>query len=84
MKYISKIEEVKHPAASRGASLRNPAKPVPKHQSEPRTPFLPVASHRTFWRRRVKVLEKNLSLTEDNPAPGKIVGGDFQSNFVAD
>jgi len=43
--------------------LRNPAKLVPKHQSEPRTPFLPVAtsvakamevkSHRAFWRRRV-------------------------------
>jgi len=30
---------------SRGA-LRNPAKP--------RTPFLPVASHRAFWRRRAK------------------------------
>ena len=36
---------VKHPAASRGASLRNPAKP--------KTPFIPVASHRAFWRRRV-------------------------------
>jgi len=35
---------VKHPAASRGASLRNPAKP--------RTPFFPVASQRASWRRR--------------------------------
>jgi hypothetical protein len=38
--------KVKHPAASRGASLRNPAKPG--------MPFLPVASHRASWRRRVK------------------------------
>ena len=48
---------VKHPAApvqysplgdggSRGAFLRNPAKP--------RRPFSPVSSHRAFWRRRTK------------------------------
>jgi len=37
--------KVKHPAVSRGASLRNPAKPG--------TPFLSLASHRALWRRRV-------------------------------
>jgi dienelactone hydrolase len=36
---------VKLPAASRGASLRNPAKP--------RSPFLPVANHGASWRSRV-------------------------------
>ena len=47
---MSGIAEVKHPAASRGASLRNPAKP--------RTPFLPVASQKAFWRRRVNRVSK--------------------------
>jgi len=56
--------EVKHPAASRGASLRNPAKP--------RGPFIPVATcpqcyaqrrrgHRAFWRRRVNTTPRYLS-----------------------
>ena len=36
--------KVKLPAASRGASKRNPPKPLP---------FLPVASHGVSWRRRV-------------------------------
>jgi len=59
--------KMKLPAASCGVSKRNSPKPTRLRSKELRRvalPFIPVASYRVFWRRRIKVLKRNRYLNQ--------------------